>query len=75
MAFRTAQGPTRFHRKGNVIVFEPVPRLAPRGDVVYKVKVKALDPGDVRFKVHGTSTNLIEPVIKTEATRIYSDRP
>jgi uncharacterized repeat protein (TIGR01451 family) len=75
MEFRSAQGPMRYHREGNVIVFEPLPRLAPRGDVIYQIKVKALDPGDVRFKVQVTSTNLVEPVIKSEAMRIYSDRP
>jgi uncharacterized repeat protein (TIGR01451 family) len=75
MNFRSAQGPTRFHREGSVIVFEPLPKLAARGDVVYKVKVRALEPGDVRFKVQVTSTNLVEPVSKSEATRIYSDRP
>lgn len=75
MAFGSVQGPTRYHREGSVIVFEPVLRLAPRGDLVYRIKVKALEPGDVRFKVQVTSSNLVEPVIKTEATRIYSDRP
>jgi uncharacterized repeat protein (TIGR01451 family) len=73
--FTSAHGPTRYHREGNAIVFEPLPRLAPRGDVVYKVEVKALTPGDVRFKALVASTNLVEPVIKTEAMRIYADRP
>jgi uncharacterized repeat protein (TIGR01451 family) len=75
MELRSAQGPARFHREGNVLVFEPVPRLAPRGDVLYQIKVKAVDPGDIRFKVQVTSASLVEPVIKTEAMRIYSDRP
>jgi len=75
MEFKSARGPSRYHREGSVIVFEPVQRLAPRGDVVYQVTVKALTPGDVRFKALVTSTNLVEPVIKTEAMRIYSDRP
>ena len=75
MEFKSANGPTRYHREGNVLAFEPLPRLAPRGDVVYQVRVRALAPGDVRFKTMVTSTDLVEPVIKTEATRIYSDRP
>jgi len=73
--FKSARGPTRYHREGNAIVFEPVARLAPRGDVVFQIEVKALTPGDVRFKGLVASTNLVEPVIKTEAMRIYSDRP
>jgi hypothetical protein len=75
MEFKSATGPTRYHREGNVLAFEPVAKLAPRGDVVYRIKVRGLAPGDVRFKTQVTSTNLIEPVIKTEPTRIYSDRP
>jgi uncharacterized repeat protein (TIGR01451 family) len=75
MALGSVHGPTRYHLEGKVVVFEPVPRLAPRGDVVYRIKVRALEPGDVRFKAQVTSANLIEPVTKTEAIRIYSDRP
>jgi uncharacterized repeat protein (TIGR01451 family) len=75
MEFMSAPGSMRYHREGNAIIFEPVARLAPRSDVVYQIKVKALTPGDVRFKTQVTSTNLVEPVSKTEATRIYSDRP
>jgi hypothetical protein len=29
----------------------------------------------VRFKIQVTSTNLVEPVIQMEATRIYADAP
>jgi uncharacterized repeat protein (TIGR01451 family) len=75
MEFKSAHGPTRYHREGNVLAFEPLPGLAPRGDVVYQIRVRALAPGDVRFKTMVTSTDLVEPVIKTEATRIYADRP
>ena len=75
MELKGAEAPVRYHAGGNVIVFEAVPRLAPRSDVVYKIKVKAMAPGDVRFRAGVTSTNLVESLIKTEATRIYSDRP
>ena len=44
-------------------------------DAVFRINVKALDQGIVRFKIQMTSTNLTEPVIKMEATRIYSDAP
>ena len=50
-----------------------VTALAPRADVFYRVIVKCLQPGTVHFKAQVTSTNLPEPVIKVEATRIYSD--
>ena len=75
MEFKGAQGPTRFHHEGNVIVFEPVAKLAPKGDLVYQIRVKAVAAGDVRFRAQVTSSNLVEPVIQTQAMRLYSDRP
>ncbi len=75
MEFKSATGPVRFHEEGKTIVFEPLERLAPKADAVFRINVKALDQGIVRFKIQMTSTNLTEPVIKMEATRIYSDAP
>jgi uncharacterized repeat protein (TIGR01451 family) len=73
MQFKTAVGPTRFQESGKEIVFEPLPSLAPKADVIYRITVKAQSAGDVRFKAQITSTNLVEPVIEMESTRIYDD--
>jgi uncharacterized repeat protein (TIGR01451 family) len=73
MLFKSAQGPCRFHEQGKEIVFEPLPKLAPRADAIFRINVKAQAPGDVRFKAQITSTNLVEPVIEMESTRIYED--
>jgi hypothetical protein len=75
MAFKGVQGPCKAHEDGKQIVFDPLPKLAPRADAIFRVNVKGLQPGDVRFKVQVTSTNLVEPVIEMEATRIYADEP
>jgi uncharacterized repeat protein (TIGR01451 family) len=75
MEFKSATGPARFHAEGKTIVFDPLEKLAPKADAVFHIKVKALDQGIVRFKIQMTSINLTEPVIKMEATRIYSDAP
>jgi uncharacterized repeat protein (TIGR01451 family) len=75
MQFKNAQGPVRYREEGKTIVFEPIERLAPRADAIFRINVKAVDPGTVRFKIQMTSTNLVEPVVKMEATRIYSDAP
>jgi len=75
MEFKNATGPARFHEEGKTIVFEPIEKLAPKADAIFRINVKALDAGTVRFKIQMTSTNLTEPVIKMEATRIYSDAP
>jgi uncharacterized repeat protein (TIGR01451 family) len=75
MEFKSATGPARFHEEGKLIVFEPLEKLTPRADAVFRINVRAIDQGIVRFKIQMTSTNLTEPVIKMEATRIYSDAP
>jgi uncharacterized repeat protein (TIGR01451 family) len=75
MEFKSATGPVRFHEEGKVIVFEPIEKLAPKAEASFRINVKASNAGTVRFKIQLTSTNLVEPVIKMEATRIYADDP
>jgi uncharacterized repeat protein (TIGR01451 family) len=77
MQFKNAQCPpgVRYREEGKTVVFEPIAALAPRADAIFRINVKAMEPGTVRFKIQMTSTNLTEPVIKMEATRIYSDAP
>jgi uncharacterized protein DUF11 len=73
MQFKAAQGPTRYQEQGKEVVFEPLAKLAPRADAIFRVSVKALAAGDVRFKTSLTSSTLIEPVMETESTKIYND--
>lgn len=76
MEYKSSQGPTKGREEApRTIVFEPLEKLAPRADAIYRINVKCVDQGTVRFKIQVTSTNLMEPVIKMEATRIYSDAP
>lgn len=74
MQFKTATGPTAHALAGNEIVFQPIAKLAPRADAIYRVTVKAVAPGVVNFKGRLTSTILQDPVMKDEPTRIYSDQ-
>ncbi|MGE3806720.1 MAG: DUF11 domain-containing protein, partial [Gemmataceae bacterium] len=74
MEFKSAQGPVRYHVQGKQIIFEAVPKLAPRADAIFRVAVKATAPGSVRFTTQITSLNLKDPVIEQEATRIYADQ-
>jgi uncharacterized repeat protein (TIGR01451 family) len=63
------------HRiQGQQVVFEPLPRLAPHADMIYRVKVAGQQPGDMRFKVQMTADQLSQPVNKEESTRVYSDQ-
>jgi uncharacterized repeat protein (TIGR01451 family) len=75
MQFKGAQGHARHREEGKLIIFEPIPALAPRADAIFRLKVKAVEAGTVRFKIQVSSATLTEPVIKEEATRIYADAP
>lgn len=75
MEFKAAQGPVRYRAEGRTIHFETLEKLAPRADAVFRINVKGTEAGIVRFKIQVTSASLIEPVIKMEATRVYSDAP
>lgn len=68
-----ADGPVRHVIEGNRVMFESLPRLAPKADTTYRVRVQGLKPGDLRLRVHLTSTELRDPVVKEESTRVYSD--
>ena len=73
MVFKSATGPAKFTQNGNEIVFDSIPRLAPRADAIFRITVKTTAPGVVHFRSRLTSTLLVEPVTKEEATRIYTD--
>jgi uncharacterized repeat protein (TIGR01451 family) len=63
----------RFQVQGREIVFEPLPRLAPRGDAVYRVNVRGLAAGDLRFRARISADGMTTPVVKEEVTKVYSD--
>lgn len=56
---------------GQVIRFAPVPALAPKARIQYRVVVEATGVGDVRFAVQLDSDVLESPVNETESTHIY----
>jgi uncharacterized repeat protein (TIGR01451 family) len=67
-----ATGPSAFRREGRQVVFGPI-TLQPRDEKVYEVLVKALRPGDVRFRVDLTADQLTAgPVHREESTTIYN---
>lgn len=71
--FVSAEGPVPGTAAGKVVTFQPLPTLAPKAQAVYKVTVKAVKPGDTRFKVQMSSDNIgtSNPVTETESTRFY----
>ena len=75
MEFRGASGAAncKFRVQGKDVVFEPLPRLAPRADAIYRVNVRGIAPGDLRFRARITADGLTEPVLKEESTKVYGD--
>ncbi len=70
-----AEGPTQHTIDGRQVVFEPLSRLAPKADTMYRVRVRGLEPGDLRVRVQLLTDEMRDvPVTKEESTRVYSDR-
>ena len=69
--FVTATGQTKETVSGKTITFAPVASLAPKQKATYKVTVKAVKGGDVRFKTSITSDQLTRPVESAEATNFF----
>ena len=68
------EGPTRFKMDGNIVMFEPLPRLAPQADTLYKIHARGTTPGDKRIRVQLNSDDVAQPVTKEESTHVYSDQ-
>lgn len=69
-----ADGPTRYSLDGQRVLFEPLPRLAPKADTTYLVRVQALKSGDLRLMVRLRTDDMQSPVTKEESTRVFSDQ-
>jgi hypothetical protein len=63
----------RYRQEGRDLVFEKLPRLAPRAEVIFRVQVKGIAPGDIRFRTRFRADGLKDPILREESTRIYSD--
>lgn len=71
MEYVSASGSTNANAAGKTITMSPVPSLAPKQQAVWKVVIKAVASGDVRFGVQMTSDQIDRPVLETEATNFY----
>jgi uncharacterized repeat protein (TIGR01451 family) len=69
--FVSASGATRGSAIGNKVVFEPLSSLAPKAKATWRVVVKAVKEGDVRFKVTMNTDQITRPVEETESTNLY----
>jgi len=75
LAFRGAKCSTtlRYRQEGQQLIFEPLGKLSPKADVIYRVQVKGIAAGDVRFRTRISADGLKEPMQREESMRIYSD--
>jgi uncharacterized repeat protein (TIGR01451 family) len=71
MRFVSATGQTAGSEAGKSVTFGPLKALAPKAVAEWKVVVKAVNAGDVRFGVKMQSDQLDRPVTETEATNFY----
>ena len=69
--FVSADGPTRGTSAASKITFAPLPELAPKAKAVYRVVVKALKPGDVRFRASLNSDQMDSSADESESTHQY----
>jgi hypothetical protein len=74
MAAVHGEGPTRAGGDASQVEFEPLARLNPQEEVVYKVQVQGKQPGDHIVRVQLSSDEWPTPVTREESTRVYQDR-
>ncbi len=67
-------GPTTYQIAEQSIYFEPLARLAPKDQAVFKIQVRGMTDGDHRITVRVATDEVQTPVSKEESTRVYSDR-
>ncbi|MHC4423257.1 MAG: COG1361 family protein [Planctomycetota bacterium] len=67
----SSRGPTEGTIKGNTLTFETLRKLAPKAKATWRVVIKAIKAGDVRFKVTMNTDQITRPVEETEATHLY----
>ncbi|HMF11483.1 MAG TPA: hypothetical protein VKE94_04235, partial [Gemmataceae bacterium] len=68
-----AEGSVTHRIEGKRVIFEPLPKLAAKADVIYKVKVRAAKAGDWRFRTWLSSDHLPQPIYEDESTQVYDD--
>lgn len=67
----SAQGDTPCTVSGKRVTVEPCPSLSPKEQIRWKIRAKAVQPGDSRLKVYMFSKVLQKPVSEEESTHVY----
>lgn len=67
----SSSGATRGKSEENTVTFAPLRTLAPKAKATWRVVARAVETGDVRFKVTMNTDQITRPVEETEATHLY----
>ena len=67
----SSSGATAGRLRDGTVTFAPLRSLAPKAKATWRVVVKAVKAGDVRFKVTMNTDQIDRPVEETEATHLY----
>lgn len=68
-----AGGATNGVISGQQVVFEPLGRLAPKADALFRIRVQGAASGNQRVRVQLSSDEIPRGVTKEESTRVYAD--
>jgi uncharacterized repeat protein (TIGR01451 family) len=69
-----AKGPVAHRVENLTVIFDPLARLAPTEEAVFRVRVRGRREGDQRMQVQLVSDDHPAPITKEEITRVYADR-
>ena len=69
-----AQGPGGHRLENRSVTFEPLVKLAPSEEAVFRIRARGSRPGDQRVQVQVVSEDHPAPITKEEITRVYDDR-
>ncbi|MBN1456802.1 MAG: DUF11 domain-containing protein [Sedimentisphaerales bacterium] len=69
--YASSSGVTTATLEGNQVKFAPLSTLAPKTKATWRVTIKAVKSGDVRFKVTMNTDQTSRPVEETESTHQY----
>ncbi len=68
------EGPTKAFVTGQQVVFEKLPRLAPKDKRVFRIQIQGRQAGDQHVQVQLQSDDMQSPLVKEERTRVYVDQ-
>ncbi|MFM7205974.1 MAG: CARDB domain-containing protein [Planctomycetaceae bacterium] len=69
-----AHGPGGHRVDRATVAFEPLAKLAPAEEAVFRIRAAGRAAGDQRIQVQLTSADQSSPITKEETTRVYADR-